>query len=87
MNFTESLESFVEKRIKVEKEESETSDFNKLYDKFQVNQDKLVKTQIQDMSHQKVNGHITKCQLIMIISTAVHCFLRRSEQIPFSDQI
>ena len=39
-NFSEGLETFVEERIRIGKEEAGTSAFNQSYDKFQENQDK-----------------------------------------------
>ena len=57
--------------IKVRKEESGTSASNQAYDKFQINQDKLVTSQLLKISQQKVHVCIKKCRLVNILSIAI----------------
>ena len=70
VNVTEGLKTFAEERIRVGKEEAETSDFNQAYDKLQANQDKAQTRKLLELAWQKFHGRINQWQLIMIISTA-----------------
>ena len=71
VNVTDVLGIFAEDRIKVGKEEADTSAFNKAYDKFQAKQDKAQTRHLLELTRQKVHVRINQCNSIMIISTAI----------------
>ena len=56
VNVTEGIKMFAEERIRVGKEEAETSTFNGAYDKFQAKQDKSQTMQLLELARKKVHG-------------------------------
>ena len=71
VNVTEGIGKIAEERIRVVKEEAETSAFNQAYDKYQAKQYKVQTRKLLKLARQKVHGQINQRQLIMIISTAI----------------
>ena len=60
MNDTDALKKDAEDRIKVGKEEADTSALNQVYDTFQEKQDKAQTRQILELAQQKFSGRINQ---------------------------